>query len=122
MMPLYFLAFLAAGVILICLSVPLIQRRVPPNRWYGFRVRRTLEDANVWYPANEYAARQFVWLGIAGIVVAIAAYFIPGVQLDVYASIIGMFYLVGVSLTVVRSFIFLRTLSADKPDAPSHHA
>jgi len=61
------------------------------------------------------------WLGIAGIVVAIAAYFIPGVQLDVYASIIGVFYLVGVSITVVRSFHFLRTLTADEPDSPSHH-
>ena len=120
MMPLFLLAFIAAGLILICLGVPLIQGKVPPNRWYGFRVRRTLEDANVWYPANEYAAWQFVWLGIAGIIVSISTYFIPGMQLDVYASVIGVFYLIGVPIAVVRSFLFLRTLTADKPEAPSN--
>ncbi|XZE56084.1 SdpI family protein [Planctomycetaceae bacterium SH139] len=119
-MPLYLLIFLAAAVALICLGVPLIQRRVPPNHWYGFRVPSTLADANVWYPANEYAAWQFVWLGIAGIVVAIAAYLIPGIQTDMYASIIGVFYLVGVPFTVVRSFVFLHSLTADKSKKRSH--
>jgi uncharacterized membrane protein len=118
-MPVFVLGFLTAGIALICLAVPLIHRKVPPNLLYGFRVRQTLDDSSVWYPANEYAAWQFVWLGIAGIIVTIAAYFIPGIQLDLYASIIGVFYLVGILIAAVRSYAFLRTLTKDKPNPPS---
>lgn len=34
------------------LCVPLILRKVKPNRWYGFRSKRTLGDPEVWYRVN----------------------------------------------------------------------
>ena len=46
-MPLFLTAFLMLGGLFICMSVPLIQRKVAPNGWYGFRVRRTLEDPDI---------------------------------------------------------------------------
>ncbi|MGH7213383.1 MAG: SdpI family protein [Tepidisphaeraceae bacterium] len=111
MMPLFLAMFLAVGGLCICMSIPLIQRKVPPNRLYGFRVRRTLEDPNVWYPANAYAAWRMLWAAIAAMIVAVGAYLIPGVELAVYASIVGAAWLIGLAIGLVQSFIYLRKLT-----------
>ncbi len=36
--------YVVTGVLLAGLAVPLIKRKVPPNNWYGFRVKATLEN------------------------------------------------------------------------------
>jgi uncharacterized membrane protein len=46
---------LAVCGIIATLAVPLILRRVPPNRVYGFRTRRTLADPALWYRVNRFA-------------------------------------------------------------------
>ncbi len=34
------------------ISLPLVLRLIPPNRFYGFRTRKTLSNADIWYEAN----------------------------------------------------------------------
>lgn len=116
MMALFLTMFLAVGGALICMSIPLIQRKVAPNRWYGFRVRRTLEDPDVWYPANAYAARRMLWFGIVTMIVAIAAYFVPGLELAAYASIVGVVVAIGLVVVLVQSFAYLRKLPDERTD------
>ncbi len=41
------------GLLFLGLSIPLIQNRVPPNRYYGFRTAKTLSDPKIWYEANQ---------------------------------------------------------------------
>ena len=53
MLPLLIL-FLLIGLLMIGLAIPLILGKVPPNSWYGFRIRLTLDDPEIWYPANRY--------------------------------------------------------------------
>ena len=45
--------YVGAGLLLRVLSVPLLLGKVGPNPWYGFRVRRTLEN-----PAALHAPRR----------------------------------------------------------------
>ena len=45
----------AANVIFVIISLPLILRVVPPNGIYGFRNHTTLSSAAIWYPANAFA-------------------------------------------------------------------
>jgi hypothetical protein len=52
------------GLLFAAISVPLIQRRVPPNPWYGFRFPSTLNDPAVWYPANAYGGRLLLGYGL----------------------------------------------------------
>jgi hypothetical protein len=59
---------------LIGISIPLIQGRLGPNPWYGFRVRRTLEDPDLWYPVNAYSGWWGLSVGVAEIVVAAVLY------------------------------------------------
>jgi hypothetical protein len=53
----------ALGPVLILLSIPLIFRWVPRNRFYGFRVPATLRHDAVWYAVNARSARHLLLLG-----------------------------------------------------------
>jgi uncharacterized membrane protein len=54
----------ALGPILILLSIPLIFRWVPPNRFFGLRIPATLKNESVWYDANARSGRLFFMLGV----------------------------------------------------------
>lgn len=54
------------GSLLCILCVPLIFRRIPPNRFYGFRTTKTLSDERIWYEANAIGGK---WLFAAGALV-----------------------------------------------------
>jgi hypothetical protein len=66
------------GVIFVVVGIPLAQRRVPRNAWYGYRIRTTLRDDAVWYPVNERSGRHLVVLGGALIFVALIGLFFVG--------------------------------------------
>lgn len=53
------------SVIFIALAIPLILRRIPPNRWYGFRTRKTRSNDRIWYEANRIAGWDLLWAGVA---------------------------------------------------------
>ena len=46
-----------SGPLLLLLALPLWGRRVPRNRFYGVRTRRTLTDEAVWYDVNARSGR-----------------------------------------------------------------
>jgi|SRR6267154_4823505 len=53
----------AIGPVLLVLSIPLMLRWVPPNRFYGFRVPATCSNRSVWYDANALNGRHLFLLG-----------------------------------------------------------
>ena len=56
------------GGLLCVLCVPMIFRKIPPNRFYGFRTAKTLSDERIWYEANAIGGR---WLFLAGVVILV---------------------------------------------------
>jgi uncharacterized membrane protein len=54
----------ALGPLLIVLSIPLIFRWIPPNRFVGFRVPATRSSTSVWYDANALHGRHLFLLGL----------------------------------------------------------
>jgi len=67
---LYSFLFSLVGVLFIGISVPLIQGRVPPNRYYGFRTPKTLSNPDVWYRANHISG---IDLFIAGALITVSS-------------------------------------------------
>jgi uncharacterized membrane protein len=67
---LYSFLFSLVGVLFIGISVPLIQKRVPPNRYYGFRTPKTLSDPDLWYKANHVSG---IDLFIAGALITVSS-------------------------------------------------
>jgi hypothetical protein len=107
--------FLITGSVFVGLSIPLIRGRIGPNVWYGFRIKRTLENPAIWYPANRYAAWQLLSLGIVLVFTAVALYFVPQLGFIGYAMTYLAVVLAGLFVNIVRSFLYLRRLSG--PDA-----
>ena len=112
-MPILLTLFVGSGLLMASLSVPLILRRIGPNPWYGFRVRQTLDDPAVWYPANAYAGRGLLALAATIVGAAIGLYGVPGIDLAVYASAIGAITLGGLLLILILIFRHLHKLTRE---------
>lgn len=102
------LLFTVSGLVLIGISVPLIQRRIKPNYWYGFRTKRTLDNPQIWYDVNAYAGKRLLVSGLITAVAAIALYFIPGLTVDGYALAMLLFAVVPLTIGIWQSFRYLK--------------
>jgi hypothetical protein len=101
--------FVSTGLLLAGISVPMILGKIPPNGLYGFRVKKTMENPEIWYPVNAYSGK---WLLAAGLVQAMAAigiYFIPGISLDFYAYAVLGVWLVVFGISLIASIRFLNS-------------
>jgi uncharacterized membrane protein len=99
-MPWIALVFVATGVVMIAVSVPLIRRRVKPNPWYGVRVKATFADEWVWYEANAASGRDVAAVGVLVVVLALA---LPLAELseDAYALTLCAVAVVGALVAAV---------------------
>jgi uncharacterized membrane protein len=100
------LVYFTVGTLLVLLGLPLYFRRVPPNRFYGFRTGRTLADPAAWYAVNRVAGG---WLVVTGAATAGVATAVEWLKLSIPAAagINCAVFLVGMSLMLIQS---IRTL------------
>jgi hypothetical protein len=63
----WYLIWYLAPMVIVAVMIPLVAGVVPPNRWYGFRTRKTLSSPDIWYRANRAAG----WFVIASVFIAI---------------------------------------------------
>ncbi len=103
--------YVGSGLLLILVSLPLLGGKIPPNAVYGFRVRATLENPAIWYPANKFAAKRLLWTGIVVAGAALVLYAIPELSLNAYAlGFLGVL-MIALAVTLVQSFRYLKTLT-----------
>ena len=100
-----------SGVLLMALSLPLLWEKIPPNGLYGFRVRATLENPQIWYAANKFAAKRLLMAGAVFVAAALILYFIPGVRVDTYS--LGCLFLFAVPFVIglVQSLRYVKSLA-----------
>ena len=110
--------YVGGGLLLIGLSVPLIRRKVRPNAWYGFRVRQTLADPDVWYATNAYAGKCLLVVGVMTVLTAVGLYRVPGITLDTYALACAGIILAALAVCVLRSFRYLSKLARESDTTP----
>ncbi|MFY9751164.1 MAG: SdpI family protein [Candidatus Acidiferrales bacterium] len=48
-------------------GIPMAVGLIPPNRFYGYRTRKTLSSADIWYRANRVSGWSLAIAGIAAI-------------------------------------------------------
>jgi uncharacterized membrane protein len=58
---------LVVGALCIALGIPLALGKIKPNKLYGFRIAKTLNDESVWYRVNEFTGKAFIGSGVATI-------------------------------------------------------
>jgi len=96
-----------SGILLTLISIPLYLQKVPPNGFYGFRIRKTRENPEVWYPVNRYSAGWTMLCGMLTSIGAIGLYYFPGLSVDVYAwSCLSIFIIVfGIGIIFTLQYI-----------------
>jgi len=103
--------FVITGLLFIGLSIPMIRGKVLPNKWYGFRVKETLENPDIWYPANAYAGKLLCATGIIMVVAAVICAFIPGITDDAYALTVTVIMLGSLFITLFFSMRYAKSLA-----------
>ena len=101
--------YVCIGLLFLGLAVPLIRRRVPPNAWYGFRVPKTLQNASVWYPVNEYSGKQLYRTGMLLILVAFVSALVPKMPVETYLIINTTVFILDLFRGLLLTFRYMRT-------------
>ena len=94
------LIFTAAGVIFVCLGVPLFLGRVRPNWWYGCRTEKTLSDEKVWYAVNRVTGRDIIAGGIA-LVASSLALLVFGRGMNPDHAVLALLFILLLSVAVM---------------------
>lgn len=117
-MTLLLILYVALGLLLIGLASPLVCRKIPPNHLYGFRVRRTLENREVWFAANAFAGVRLAWAGLATIAAAVLFYLLPISRLATYVIAVTAIMMLSLTVAVVQSFRYLYSdaMQSDKDE------
>lgn len=103
------LMYSGIGILFILISLPMLYGRIPPNPIYGFRVPKTLKNPEVWYPVNAHFARRMVWIGIIIFISAIGLALIPGINIDIYSSLMLVVMMISLAIGIYQSYRYLQT-------------
>jgi hypothetical protein len=102
--------FVVSGLVLAAVSVPLILGWIPPNGLYGFRVRKTMEHPEIWYPVNKYGGERLLLTSLLLVLAAVGYTFMPGLPIDVYSYAVLITWVFGFTFAIVSSFLYMNTL------------
>ena len=98
------ITFMVSGLVLAAVCVPLILGWIPPNGLYGFRVRKTMEHPEIWYPVNKYGGERMLLAGLLVVAAAIGFSFFPGLSIEVYSFTVLIIWVVGSTIAIVSAF------------------
>lgn len=99
------------AILFIALSLPLILRKVPPNNWYGVRVKKTLENEDVWYEANACFGKDFLIASLTVLLACIGLFFLMNrMTISTFLIIVSTVLMAPYVVAVVKSFLNLRRL------------
>jgi SdpI/YfhL protein family len=102
--------FVVSGLALVAVCVPLILGKIPPNGLYGFRVRKTMEHPEFWYPVNKYGGTRLLLASLLLVMAAVGYSYIPGIAPDVYSYAVLATWVVPTTITLVGTFRYMNTL------------
>jgi hypothetical protein len=100
--------YVGMGLLLSALAIPLMLRKVGPNPIYGFRVKQTHEDPDVWYEVNAVAGKGMLVDGLIVVLASLVLAAVPGISIDRYALSVLALFLVALGITLVVSVRRLR--------------
>lgn len=70
-----FFSSIICSLLFIGLSIPLIKGSVAPNKYYGIRIERALENDALWYEVNQYGGWAMVAAGFVILIGNLLLYF-----------------------------------------------
>jgi hypothetical protein len=107
------------SILYIAIGYPLKKRKIKRNYWYGFRIKYTLEDDEIWYEVNELLGRDMVYqgygMGIIGLL-GFATYLVPWNTIgQVIILCLSMAILtIGIIYSLVRGIKIMNKMALEK--------
>jgi hypothetical protein len=90
---------------------PLMRRKVPPNRWYGIRLRSTLADERLWYAVNARSGRDLLVVGTTVVFLALGTPLVfPHWWPEGRALVVAIVLIVGLAAVTVRGSRYAKSL------------
>lgn len=102
--------YVVTGLLLCILSVPLILKKVKPNGLYGFRVKKTLENPDIWYAANCYSGKWLLVTGLITIMTSIVLACMPDLSIDDYTAAVLAVFSIAFAFSIMASVRYLNSL------------
>lgn len=102
------LSNLACAALFIILAVPLVQRRIRMNRWYGVRIKKAFESDDNWYWINTYTGKRLILYSLVLAAIGILTFFTP-LQHVVLRLLFGCAPLIAI-VPCIEAVIFARKL------------
>lgn len=102
--------YVGVGLLMVVICIPLIQRRIKPNPFYGFRTPTTLKNEQIWYEINEYSGKRLLVGGLVVMLAALVFVLVPGIDVAVYTSIVTVIMLLALGIGLMQSFRYLGQL------------
>jgi hypothetical protein len=82
------ITMLSCACLFLALAIPLVLRKVPRNRVYGFRTRATLNDDLLWFETNAHFGRRLVAASLFSVVAVFVLYYTAlSPEIFVYAAL-----------------------------------
>lgn len=103
---------ISIGTISVVVSMPLIRRRVPMNRWYGIRTRKAFASEDNWYAINAYGGKVFF---VFGVFLLAVAWFGRDFAPDPRSPLMPLYMLLPL-VALVPVFVLIRAFSRRLPD------
>ena len=95
-----------AGAALVGIAVPLLRGRIPPNHWYGIRIRAAFASDEAWYRINRHGGKSFACLGVATALTGVLIYCllppVPSPGLLLFVVVVPLLLLVPTMIHVHR--------------------
>ena len=77
------------ALLIIAVSVPLVMRKIPMNRFYGIRFKKSFESDENWYKINAYGGKQLIAWSIVLLIIGALAVVFPAKEDGVFPILIG---------------------------------
>jgi len=90
----------AIGPLLIVISIPLMLRMIPRNRFFGLRIPATRQNESVWYDANALCGRHLFLLGL---LMVLLEFVLPRYLLTPVLGTVGWVGFVGITIADWRT-------------------
>ncbi len=108
---------LGLGIVYVAIGHPLYRQKVGPNPLYGFRIRQTLNDPDVWYPVNQRSGKHFIVTGLVLTLLGAVSLIVAQTEnrqnavlvMAVALALTGSFYLGVVCYRMARTLTTRRT-------------
>ncbi len=104
------------GVLFIAIGLPLKYRKIKRNNLYGFKVKYTLEDDEIWYEVNELLGRHMFLQGLAMLILGVVSLFLArGETPQVVVMVVAFVILIaGVSYSLVKGIKLMNEMAISK--------